>query len=201
MYRAKGLQFINVVVDVDQWPRRAALRDQEDQDISKELLDKEKCLLYMSVMRAVSNVLITNSCGSNKYIPPVSADNAFNSNLVDRPTEPTRHLQNELELIKSENVLGNQDVSLSNSCVYSRFLEYLKTIKMHCNDAQQYRQAVLRLLLEDKSTKILASFSAKKYAAVLANVWADFARQNDINLSLEEAAKESLSSKGKEGVR
>jgi superfamily I DNA/RNA helicase len=196
MYRAKGLQFINVVVDVDQWPRRAAVRDQEDQDISKELLDKEKCLLYMSVMRAVSNVLITNSCGSNKYIPPVSADNAFNSNLVDRPTEPTRHLQNELELIKSENVLGNQDVSLSNSCVYSRFLEYLKTIKMHCNDAQQYRQAVLRLLLEDKSTKILASFSAKKYAAVLANVWADFARQNDINLSLEEAAKESLSSKG-----
>ena len=67
MHRAKGLQFVNVVVDVDQWPLGVGrIRDSE---VSAELLAQEKCLLYMSVMRAMKNVLITNSRGLNGHVP------------------------------------------------------------------------------------------------------------------------------------
>lgn len=90
MHRAKGLQFINVVVDVDGWPRKSAVKKQEDEEISKELLDKEKCLLYMSVMRAVSNVFIVGSY-ENKYIPRVDdcsvVKTSKSSNVV--PVTPT----------------------------------------------------------------------------------------------------------------
>lgn len=68
MHRAKGLQFVNVVVDVDRWPQKG-VRRAEDVEISNELLAQEKCLLYMSVMRAMNNVLITSSHGVNSYVP------------------------------------------------------------------------------------------------------------------------------------
>ena len=68
MHRAKGLQFVNVVVDIDRWPQKG-VRRAEDDEISKELLAQEKCLLYMSVMRAMNNVLITNSKGVNRHVP------------------------------------------------------------------------------------------------------------------------------------
>lgn len=68
MHRAKGLQFVNVVVDADRWPQKGVGQVADD-EVSNELLAKEKCLFYMSVMRAMSNVLITSSRGVNPHVP------------------------------------------------------------------------------------------------------------------------------------
>ena len=68
MHRAKGLQFVNVVVDVDGWPQKGVGKV-VDGEASDELLAQEKCLLYMSVMRAMNNVLITSSHGVNMHVP------------------------------------------------------------------------------------------------------------------------------------
>lgn len=67
MHRAKGLQFINVIVDLDGWPQEGA--NEIDEEAYKQLLATEKCILYMSIMRAMNDVLITNSYGSNRHIP------------------------------------------------------------------------------------------------------------------------------------
>lgn len=57
MHRAKGLQFINVIVDVIKWPH--VDKEAEDEVAKEENLQQEKCLLYMAIMRAMNNVLIT----------------------------------------------------------------------------------------------------------------------------------------------
>ena len=69
MHRTKGLQFVNVIVDVTEWPYLDG--SETDEEAQKATLQKEKCLLYMSIMRALKNVLITSSAAENSYLPKV----------------------------------------------------------------------------------------------------------------------------------
>jgi hypothetical protein len=71
MHRAKGLQFVNVIVDVTKWPYMGD--DLEDEVAKVESLQQEKCLLYMAIMRAMKNVLIVGLNGqqASNYLPKV----------------------------------------------------------------------------------------------------------------------------------
>ena len=65
MHRAKGLQYRGVIVCLDEWP---CLQD----DIGTIDIDEEKSLLYVSIMRAQSQVLLTGSNGIRpKALPPI----------------------------------------------------------------------------------------------------------------------------------
>ena len=49
--------------------KQVKLHWQKGSDPFDKLLAQKKCLLYMSVMRAMNNVLITSSHGVNSYVP------------------------------------------------------------------------------------------------------------------------------------
>lgn len=74
MHRAKGLQFVNVIVDVTRWPYMGD--DLEDEVAKAESLQQEKCLLYMAIMRAMNNVLIVGLNGqqASNYLPKVERE-------------------------------------------------------------------------------------------------------------------------------
>ena len=64
MHRAKGMQFHGVIIDLTHWPRHD--KDVADYEQKAALLDQEKRLLYMAVMRATSRVVITGTHGRPK---------------------------------------------------------------------------------------------------------------------------------------
>lgn len=63
MHRAKGLQFVGVVLVLDDWPTIPKELDKEDPDAVAENDRSERCLLYMAIMRAQRFVLLTSSNG------------------------------------------------------------------------------------------------------------------------------------------
>ncbi len=63
MHRAKGLQFVGVVLVLDDWPTIPKELDKEDPGAVAENDRSERCLLYMAIMRAQRFVLLTSSNG------------------------------------------------------------------------------------------------------------------------------------------
>ena len=58
MHSSKGLQFYGVVACLNRWPRRPP--NDADADQRKAVLDEQKCLLYVAIMRALYRVLLTS---------------------------------------------------------------------------------------------------------------------------------------------
>lgn len=67
MHRAKGMQFVGVVVEADGWPH---IEKEENEALSKEAeeehLDGERRLMYMALMRALRYVEITGCSAKTK---------------------------------------------------------------------------------------------------------------------------------------
>lgn len=61
MHRAKGLQFVGVVLVLDDWPARPKNLDTEDAEAVEEHMLSERQLLYMATMRAQRFVFLTSS--------------------------------------------------------------------------------------------------------------------------------------------
>lgn len=68
MYRAKGLQFVGVVLVLDDWPARPKNLDTEDAEAIEEHMLSERQLLYMATMRAQRFVFLTSSNGHSSKI-------------------------------------------------------------------------------------------------------------------------------------
>lgn len=63
MHRAKGLQFVGVVLVLDDWPIIPKDLDHTDSDAIEEQMLSERQLLYMAAMRAQRFLLLTSSKG------------------------------------------------------------------------------------------------------------------------------------------
>ena len=63
MHRAKGLQFVGVVLVLDDWPTIPKSIDSSDTDAIEEQMLSERQLLYMAAMRAQRFLLLTSSNG------------------------------------------------------------------------------------------------------------------------------------------
>ena len=63
MHRVKGLQFIGVVLVLDDWPTIPKSIDSSDTDAIEEQMVTERQLLYMAAMRAQRFLLLTSSNG------------------------------------------------------------------------------------------------------------------------------------------
>ena len=63
MHRAKGLQFVGVVLVLDDWPIIPKDLDHTDSDAIEEQMLSERQLLYMAAMRAQRFLLLTSSEG------------------------------------------------------------------------------------------------------------------------------------------
>lgn len=61
MHRAKGLQFVGVVILLDHWPRRPKELDVDDDEALVENDRTERQLLYMAITRAQRFVLLTSA--------------------------------------------------------------------------------------------------------------------------------------------
>lgn len=68
MHRAKGLQFVGVVLVLDDWPARPKNLDTEDAEAVEEHMLSERQLLYMATMRAQRFVFLTSSNGHSSKI-------------------------------------------------------------------------------------------------------------------------------------
>ena len=64
MHRAKGLQFVGVVVALDGWPAVPKTVDKADAEAMAANTLSERCLLYMAIMRAQRFVFLTSADGS-----------------------------------------------------------------------------------------------------------------------------------------
>ena len=64
MHRAKGLQFVGVVVALDGWPVIPKTVDKADAEAMAANTLSERCLLYMAIMRAQRFVFLTSADGS-----------------------------------------------------------------------------------------------------------------------------------------
>lgn len=68
MHSAKGLQFVGVVLVLDDWPARPKNLDAEDAEAIEEHMLSERQLLYMATMRAQRFVFLTSSNGHSSKI-------------------------------------------------------------------------------------------------------------------------------------
>lgn len=63
LHRSKGLQFIGVVVVLDEWMAYPSAYDQKDSRAMQAFQEKEKRLLYTAIMRAQACLFVTSSNG------------------------------------------------------------------------------------------------------------------------------------------
>ena len=192
MHRSKGLQFHGVIVDLTHWPYRE--KNALDDEQRKSILDQEKQLLYIAVMRATSRVFITGAKGRPWELPKRQITVA-NETVADGATPP-----------KCETVLPiKPDASLAkpnNASIYHDFKRWL-----HANgeDAAKkallsYEQDAIRLYNakkdKDKATEIIAQYSCSQNEKLLAPWWAQFCKQNSCSKKLIEVIHEGLSEVG-----
>jgi hypothetical protein len=192
MHRSKGLQFHGVIVDLTHWPYRE--KNALDDEQRKSILDQEKQLLYIAVMRATSRVFITGAKGRPWELPKRQITVA-NETVADGATPP-----------KCETVLPiKPDASLAkpnNASIYHDFKRWL-----HANgeDAEKkallsYEQDAIRLYNakndKDKATEIIAQYSCSQNEKLLAPWWAQFCKQNSCSKKLIEVILECISEFG-----
>lgn len=196
MHRSKGLQFHGVIVDLTHWPYRE--KNALDDEQRKSILDQEKQLLYIAVMRATSRVFITGAKGRPWELPKRQITVA-NETVADGATPP-----------KCETVLPiKPDASLAkpnNASIYHDFKRWL-----HANgeDAAKkallsYEQDAIRLYNakkdKDKATEIIAQYSCSQNEKLLAPWWAQFCKQNSCSNKLIEVIHECISELGERFV-
>lgn len=172
MHRAKGLQFISVIIDLSRWPHKI---DDADEEQQAENLKQEKLLLYMSVMRATTNVVITGVKGRPQELPVFVPEKC----IEDEPPQA-------LPAQPIEQVSGSENLS-----IYDKFIAYLESIKRGFGIARQYRREISAPLPEDIMARASAISSYNKHEGDLAADWAYFAKKNAVTLTLREAAKMS----------
>lgn len=63
LHRSKGLQFIGVVVVLDEWMAYPSTYDQKDNRAMQAFQEKERRLLYTAIMRAQARLFVTSSTG------------------------------------------------------------------------------------------------------------------------------------------
>lgn len=172
MHRAKGLQFISVIIDLSRWPHKI---DDADEEQQAENLKQEKLLLYMSVMRATTNVVITGVKGRPQELPVFVPEKC----IEDEPPQA-------LPAQPIEQVSGSENLS-----IYDKFIAYLESIKRGFGIARQYRREISAPLPEDIMARASAISSYNRHEGDLAADWAYFAKKNAVTLTLREAAKMS----------
>lgn len=203
MHRAKGMQFYGVVLNLDGWPHKP---DKDaDEDARKENEEDERKLLYMAIMRAVRFVLLTGTRNKSQQLvrkPTLSVKKQqifdFGADKKDtvviKPQKRPAIKQGEMPLpVVHAETNRDRNLKTVESNVYDRFIDYLKTIRQHYDDALKYRRDIKELSSDDKTKAIMASFFAKQHSAALAEAWDNFVKSNDVTVSLEEAARKSIS--------
>lgn len=192
MHRAKGLQFHGVIVDLTHWPYRD--KDALDDEQRKSILDQEKQLLYIAVMRATSRVFITGAKGRPMELPrrqPSAAQEPVSDGAKPQNREIAPPIKPDDFLVKPNK--GN---------VYHDFRRWL-----HANgeDAAKkalisYKQDTLRLYKakkdKDKATEIIAQYSCSKSEELLLPGWTQFCKQNACSKKLSEVIHECISESG-----
>ena len=192
MHRSKGLQFHGVIVDLTHWPYRD--KNALDDEQRKSILDQEKQLLYIAVMRATSRVFITGAKGRPLELPR---------------RQPSVARETVADVVKSQRCEISSPIKPENTApkpnkvsVYHDFRRWL-----HANgdDAAKktllsYEQDALRLYNakkdKDKVTEIITQHSCSKSEELLAPWWLQFCKQNSCSKKLIEVINECISEFG-----
>lgn len=192
MHRSKGLQFHGVIVDLTHWPYRD--KNALDDEQRKSILDQEKQLLYIAVMRATSRVFITGVKGRPWELPRRQPSVARKT-VADVARPQDREIASP---IKPDNTPAKPN----KVSVYHDFRRWL-----HANgdDAAKkallsYEQDALRLYNakkdKDKVTEIITQHSCSKSEELLAPWWLQFCKQNSCSKKLIDVIHECISEFG-----
>jgi len=196
MHRAKGLQFHGVIVDLTHWPYRD--KDALDDEQRKSILDQEKQLLYIAVMRATSRVFITGAKGRPMELPrrqPSAAQESVSDGVKPQECGIVPPIKPAGSLVKP-----------NKGSIYLDFRQWLNangedTVK---KALLGYEQDAIRLYNakknKDKATEIIAQYSCSKNEELLAPCWSQFCKQNSCSKKLIEVIHECISELGERFV-